>query len=162
MTKLVIVSDSHNTPRALKSILRAEKDANALLYLGDGLRDLDLALTEQPGLRAYAVAGNCDFGALEPQDGLVAFEKLVVYYTHGHNHSVKYDLDVLARAAQARGAEIALFGHSHIPHNEQRDGVLLFNPGSCSRNTNGSKSYGVLVLENGKILSAEHKEVPKV
>ena len=82
MTKLVIVSDSHNTPRALKRILRAAKDANALLYLGDGLRDLDLALTEQPGLRSYAVAGNCDFDALEPQDGLVAFEKLIVYYTH--------------------------------------------------------------------------------
>lgn len=161
MTKLVIVSDSHNSPRALKCILKAEPDAAALIFLGDGLKDVDLALTERPQLRTYAVAGNCDFGALEPQDGLAAFEKVIVYYTHGHMYSVKYELDSLTRAAQNRGAEVALFGHSHIPHNELRDGVLLFNPGSCSRNMNGSNTYGVLLLENGRVVEAAHKEVPK-
>ncbi len=66
-------------------------------------------------MKVYAVAGNCDFGALEPLDGLAAFDQVVVFYTHGHMYGVKYDLDTLADAAAARGAEVALFGHTHKP-----------------------------------------------
>ena len=74
------------------------------IYVADeplNLRDLEQALTFYPSLRAYAVAGNCDFGALEPLDGLAAFDGVVVFYTHGHMYGVKYDLDTLADAAAA-------------------------------------------------------------
>ncbi len=111
MTKLLILSDSHNSRLAIENILAAEADSiDALIFLGDGLRDLEQALTFYPSLRAYAVAGNCDFGALEPLDGLAAFDGVVVFYTHGHMYGVKYDLDTLADAAAARGANVALFG----------------------------------------------------
>ena len=134
MTKLLILSDSHNSRLAIENILAAEADSiDALIFLGDGLRDLEQALTFYPSLRAYAVAGNCDFGALEPLDGLAAFDGVVVFYTHGHMYGVKYDLDTLADAAAARGANVALFGHTHIPVAEERGGVFLFNPGSCAR-----------------------------
>ena len=121
MTKLLILSDSHNSRLAIENILAAEADSiDALIFLGDGLRDLEQALTFYPSLRAYAVAGNCDFGALEPLDGLAAFDGVVVFYTHGHMYGVKYDLDTLADAAAARGANVALFGHTHIPVAEER------------------------------------------
>lgn len=107
------------------------------------------------------MAGNCDYGALEPLDGLAAFDQTVVFYTHGHMYGVKYDLDTLADAATARGAEVALFGHSHIPHAEQRGKVFLFNPGSCGRCYTGPDTYGLLTLENGAVTAYEHKEVPK-
>ena len=107
MTKLLILSDSHNSRLAIENILAAEADSiDALIFLGDGLRDLEQALTFYPSLRAYAVAGNCDFGALEPLDGLAAFDGVVVFYTHGHMYGVKYDLDTLADAAAARGAGV--------------------------------------------------------
>lgn len=161
MTKLVILSDSHNSADAIKRILKTEADADAAIFLGDGLRDLEIALTMHPHLRVYSVAGNCDYGALEPLDGMAAFEQVVLFYTHGHMYGVKYDLDTLAEAASARGAQIALFGHTHRPLAEQRGRVFLFNPGSCGRCYTGPDTYGVLTLENGRLLSAEHKEVPK-
>ena len=162
MTKLLILSDSHNSSDAVARILKAESDQiDALIFLGDGLRDLELALTKYPKLRAYAVAGNCDFGALEPYDGLVAFDGVIVFYTHGHMYGVKYDLDTISDAAAARGAQVALFGHTHIPAAERRNGVFLFNPGSCGRCYTGPNTYGLLTLEDGKILAHEHKEVPK-
>ena len=161
MTKLVILSDSHNSEPAIRRILKAEADADALIFLGDGLRDLERALTTAPRLRAYAVAGNCDYGALEPLDGLAAFDKVVVFYTHGHMYGVKYDTDTLVDTAAARGAEVALFGHTHIPIAKQQGPVFLFNPGSWGRCYLGPDTYGVMVLDNGKILSAEHREVPK-
>ena len=131
MTKLLILSDSHNSRLAIENILAAEADSiDALIFLGDGLRDLEQALTFYPSLRAYAVAGNCDFGALEPLDGLAAFDGVVVFYTHG-------------------------------PVAEERGGVLLFNPGSCGRCYTGPNTYGILTLADGKVVSHEHKEVPK-
>ena len=134
MTKLLILSDSHNSRLAIENILAAEADSiDALVFLGDGLRDLEQTLTLYPRLRAYAVAGNCDFGALEPLDGLAAFDGVVVFYTHGHMYGVKYDLDTLSDAAAARGANVALFGHTHVPVAEQRGDVFLFNPGSIGK-----------------------------
>ena len=162
MTKLLILSDSHSNRLALEHILKAEADhIDALIFLGDGLRDLELALTLYPRLRAYSVAGNCDYGALEPLDGLAAFDGVVIFYTHGHMYGVKYDLDTLDDAAAARGAEVALFGHTHIPHAEQRGKVFLFNPGSCGRCYTGANTYGILTLDGGKVTAYEHKEVPK-
>ena len=127
---------------------------------GDGLRDLEEALTFYPKMKVYAVAGNCDFGALEPLDGLAAFDQVVIFYTHGHMYGVKYDLDTLTDAAEARGAEVALFGHTHVPVAEQHGAVCLFNPGSCGRCYTGPNTYGILTLDKGRIVHHEHKEVP--
>jgi hypothetical protein len=161
MTKLLVLSDSHNCVNAVRRVLAAEKDADALLFLGDGLRDLELVLTEHPHLRVYAVAGNCDYGALEPLDGLAAFDGVLLFYTHGHMYGVKYELDTIAEAAAARGADVALFGHTHHPLAERHGEVFLFNPGSCGRCYSGPDTYGVLTLDHGTLVSAEHKEVPR-
>ena len=57
MTKLLILSDSHSNRLALEHILKAEADhIDALIFLGDGLRDLEQTLTLYPRLRAYPVA----------------------------------------------------------------------------------------------------------
>ena len=116
MTKLLVLSDSHGGRAAIERVLLKENaNIDALVFLGDGLRDLEQALTLYPRLRAYSVAGNCDYGALEPMDGLAAFDQTIAFYTHGHMYGVKYDLDTLTDAAAARGAEVALFGHTHVP-----------------------------------------------
>ena len=143
MTKLLILSDSHNSASAVERILHAESDANAVVFLGDGLRDLEEALTLHPKMKVYAV------------------DQVVVFYTHGHMYGVKYDLDTLADAAAARGAEVALFGHTHKPTALQKNGVFLFNPGSCGRCYTGPNTYGVMLLDKGKITSFAHKEVPQ-
>ena len=161
MTKLLILSDSHGSAQAVRRILAAESDADAVIFLGDGLRDLERALDAAPKTRVYSVAGNCDYGALEPLDGLAAFDGVVIFYTHGHMYGVKYDLDTLAEAAAARGAEVALYGHTHIPMDEQRGTVRLFNPGSCGRCYTGPDTYGVMILADGRVARAEHKEVPR-
>ena len=162
MTKLLVLSDSHGGRPAIERVLLKENaNIDALVFLGDGLRDLEQALTPYPRLRAYSVAGNCDYGALEPMDGLAAFDQTIAFYTHGHMYGVKYDLDTLADAAAARGAEVALFGHTHKPIALQKNGVFLFNPGSCGRCYTGPNTYGVMLLDKGRIASFAHKEVPQ-
>ncbi len=160
MTKLIILSDSHGDADSIRRVLAQEKTIGAVIYLGDGIRDMEAAMEDHPGLRYYLVGGNCDFHSFYPREALAPFEKSILYYTHGHIHGVKYDVTTLARAAKARGAKIALFGHTHKPLLQELEGITLFNPGSCGRCYTGDNTYGVLTLEDGALVSAEHKPVP--
>ena len=92
--------------------------------------------------------GNCDYASFAPPDGLAAFGGVLFYYTHGNLYHVKNELDTLADAARARGADAALYGHTHCAGCEERSGVVLFNPGALSR-VQGRGSYGVVMVENG-------------
>ena len=57
MTKLLVLSDSHGGRAAIERVLLKENaNIDALVFLGDGLRDLEQALTPYPRLRAYSVA----------------------------------------------------------------------------------------------------------
>ena len=159
--RIIVMSDSHRNFRNVQRVVEKHPDADLYIHLGDGEREFEDVQNLYPNRRYLWVAGNCDFGALEPLDGLAAFDGVVVFYTHGHMYGVKYDLDTLADAAAARGANVALFGHTHIPVAEERGGVFLFNPGSCGRCYTGPNTYGILTLADGKVVSHEHKEVPK-
>ena len=154
MTKLLVLSDSHGARDAIERILSKEQNnVDAVIFLGDGLRDLEQTLAFFPHLRVYSVAGNCDFGALEPLDGLAAFDGVVIFYTHGHMYGVKYDLDTLADAASARGAEVALFGHTHCPVCKEMNGIYFFNPGALA-----DCSYGIIDIENN-IVNCKHARI---
>ena len=81
MTRLVVVSDSHGNPAALRRAIASVPDASAVFFLGDGIRDLLQVRGEFPGLRFYPVAGNCDFQRSYPAEGLVPFEGKLIFYT---------------------------------------------------------------------------------
>ena len=49
----------------------------------------------------------------------------------GHTLCVVHALESLSLDLRAAGVRAVIFGHSHIPHNESRDGILYFNPGSA-------------------------------
>ena len=60
----------------------------------------------------------------------------------------------LLAAARRAGADIALFGHTHIPHEEYdpESGIYLFNPGSIGEPRAGRPSYGILSLSGKNVL----------
>ena len=47
------------------------------------------------------------------------------------------------------------------PLPSRKNGVFLFNPGSCGRCYTGPNTYGVMLLDKGRITSFAHKEVPQ-
>ncbi len=152
-TRIVVVSDIHGEVSAMRWVLRHE-NADALIFLGDGLRDLHTAIEREkqrapaaPRPPVYAVRGNCDAGAPDPAEAVVCLGKVLFFYTHGHYYSVKTGTDPLAQIAADRGADVALYGHTHERNLEvplaQRPAV--FNPGAL---LNGS--YGVITAGNGK------------
>lgn len=88
---------------------------------------------------------------------LAPFGGVLFYYTHGHLYGVKSGLTELAEAADARGAQSALFGHTHRQTLEKRGGVVLFNPGALSSQC-GEGHYGIAIVQEGSV-RFEHRKL---
>jgi uncharacterized protein len=65
---------------------------------------------------------------------------------------VLHDLAQLDLNPKAAGFAVVISGHSHVPKQETRDGVLYFNPGSAGpRRFKLPVSIGKLALEDGSV-----------
>ena len=64
--------------------------------------------------------------------------------------SVSLGLECLRTEAVARGFDIAMFGHTHRPFYENKNGLILLNPGSLSypRQENRLPSYAVMNIDD--------------
>ena len=74
------------------------------------------------------VRGNVDrgeFGQSLPHSEVVEYAGHLIYVIH--------DIDQLQIDPKAAGFRMVIYGHSHIPKIEHRDGVIFFNPGSAGR-----------------------------
>lgn len=155
--KLVIVSDTHGNTLALREVLDREQDADFVLHLGDGLADLVEIQHTGRCPQAYEVRGNCDYAPGVPSERLCGFGGKLIFMTHGNGYEVKLTTGALLGAAKRKNADIALFGHTHIPYYAVSGGVTLFNPGSISHSAHGRPGYGTLTLNEGEEPQFEHK-----
>jgi len=65
---------------------------------------------------------------------------------------VLHDLAQLDLKPRAAGFSVVVSGHSHVPKQETRDGVLYFNPGSAGpRRFKLPVSVGRLILKDGRV-----------
>ena len=148
--KLLIFSDSHGyLPLMEKAVRREQPDR--IIHLGDHFRDGEELHGRFPQIPMAQVAGNCDrFSSLLrlPETGIERWGNVKFLLTHGHLQNVKRTLLPLELAAREQGANVALFGHTHSPFCQMEQGVLLFNPGTCSYD---GGSYGRMILEAGRL-----------
>jgi len=93
-----------------------------------------------------AVRGNIDKAAWArklPETEVVELEGISIYVLH--------DLARLDLKPKAAGFAVVVSGHSHVPKQEIRDGVLYFNPGSAGpRRFKLPVTLGKLIVENGR------------
>lgn len=150
--KLCVISDSHLCRERLQQAVRAEEDCDAFIHLGDLAVDAEYLkrLTDRP---VYAVRGNCDLGSALSAEQTLDLEGIRLLLCHGHERRVKTELYPLLLRAREIGAQIALFGHTHIPLRVQEEGVLLLNPGALK-----DGRYALLTLEAGSV-TAELKRL---
>jgi putative phosphoesterase len=96
-----------------------------------------------------AIRGNIDrvpWSRKLPETDVLEVGGILIYILHD---LTKLDLD-----PRAAGFAVVVSGHSHIPKQETRDGVLYFNPGSAGpRRFKLPVSVGKLIVENGCVQS---------
>lgn len=143
--KVVILSDSHGNFSSMIDAIEKEGNVDMIIHAGDVLRDVEDLKIMYPMQRIVYVKGNNDFWERDAEnDCFFTFDKVKVFVTHGHNYGVKYSLEKLKQHAKRLGADVCIFGHTHSPHNENADGIIMLNPGSTVR------SYGVLETNGGR------------
>lgn len=118
--KLAILSDTHGLLRP--EVLEHLSTADAILHGGDiNKQSIVDKLSQYAPL--YVVRGNNDKEWAEaiPHDLTVTLEGVTFYLVHNRKEVPK-DLSEV---------DVVVFGHSHKYLQEEKDGVLWLNPGSC-------------------------------
>ena len=149
--RILVISDSHRKTNIIDKIISSQPDARHVFFLGDNASDIEDFEFIYPDKIFHSVCGNCDFASTLPAVGLEIVAGKRIFYTHGHNYSVKYGLSKLKEIAEQNNYDIILFGHTHVSQVLYEDGRYFVNPGSCSCGRDGSKnSYAVIdIVENG-------------
>lgn len=150
--RILILSDSHSNPYALRRAINEQPSVKDIFFLGDLTDDIEKIKDEYPNKTFRIVSGNCDRASLYPTVGFDTVNGKKIMFTHGHKYSVKFTLSHLMDTAKQNGVDIALFGHTHIAWTEYADGVYLINPGSVSESRRGPNSYAVIDIEENGIL----------
>ena len=163
--RFIIFSDSHGFDFKMRKAIEANLGAglDGMIFLGDGLAGAKQTAADF-GLTLYAVAGNCDAGVdvtkSETYERMLEFDGIKVLILHGHRNFVKNDLMYAETYARKKGADVLLYGHTHIRDdryvNEGR-GLYVFNPGSITLPKDDFMSFGLMELRDGQIMLSHGK-----
>ncbi len=123
-----------------------------ILHAGDFVATEVLELLESLGPPVHAVHGNVDEPALRvrlPAVRMVEAEGARILLTHDGGPSGGR----LARLrARYPGTDAVVFGHSHRPLHEERDGFHIFNPGSpTDRRRAPAHTMGLATARDGRL-----------
>lgn len=157
--KAVVFSDSHGNYAVLEAVVEKNPDAELFIFLGDGIDEAETLGYIYNEKRLLAVSGNCDYGSAAPEFALTEFCGKKIFYCHGAYFGVKSSLSGAISAAKEGGAEILLFGHTHIPFTGKKDGLYIMNPGSCGRPRTGVPSYGTIEISDSGEIVLSIKEI---
>ena len=139
-----VISDTHGLLRP--EALAALQGSDYIIHAGDigDPQILDKLVAIAP---LTAVRGNVDHGAWTrkiPATNVLEIGEISIYVLHNLQ-----ELDLKPEAAKFA---VVVYGHSHVPKQEVKDGVLYFNPGSAGpRRFKLPVSVGRMTIEDGRI-----------
>lgn len=158
--KILVVSDSHGLDTHLLAVIDRVKPIDLFIHCGDYGRFDEYAesFTECP---VEMVCGNGDYCSPYPGETIVQAGSHKLFVTHGHAYGVKSGLSRLAERARTLGADVALYGHTHIPEQREIDGITIINPGSISlpRQTGRIPSFAIIELDDKENLHFTIKHI---
>ena len=147
--RLAILSDTHGLLRP--QVVEYLKTADAILHGGDINKP---AIVEQLQQFAplYIVRGNNDKEWAEdiPHDLTVTLEGVTFFLVH-NKKEVPADLS---------GVDVVVFGHSHKYVQEEKDGLLWLNPGSCGPRRFHQEITMMMAEIEGGTIQVEKIDIP--
>ena len=118
-----VISDTHGLLRP--EALAALQGSQHIIHAGD-IGDPAILDKLRQIAPVTAIRGNVDrspWAASIPDSNVLEIEGISIYVIHNLQ-----ELDLKPGAA---GFAAVIYGHSHVPKREMKDGVLFFNPGSA-------------------------------
>lgn len=138
--KIFVLADTHNHLPANLEALAA--DADEIWHLGDVCAPHIFETIENLGPTVTLVRGNCDSNFEWPL--VVDLER----------NGIRFRLVHIPPERAPEKIDVLLHGHTHVPRNERREGVLFLNPGCVTRPNRGAPaSVATLdIAPDGKLL----------
>jgi uncharacterized protein len=141
---LGVISDTHGLLRP--EALQALRGSDHIIHAGD-VGDPEILDRLREIAPVTAVRGNVDRGSWAR-----ALAKTEVLEAGGISVYVLHILAELDLKPDTADIAAVIYGHSHMPKQESRDGVLYFNPGSAGpRRFNLPVTVGRLAIEGRKV-----------
>jgi uncharacterized protein len=143
--RIGLISDTHGLlrPQAVEAL----KGCELILHAGD-VGSFDILNELRNVAPVIAVEGNVDHGNRNlrlPPTASVTIGGRIVYVLH--------ILDELERMPAPAGVSVVVYGHSHKPSIEARNGVQYVNPGSAGpRRFRLPVTVGELTIVNGELV----------
>ena len=142
MIRIGLISDTHGLLRP--EALSALRGSDFIVHGGD-IGEGDILETLATIAPVTAVRGNNDSGAWAEclqENERITLGGIVIHAIH--------DVGQLRIDPRAEGVDVVVYGHSHKPLVDRRDGVLFVNPGSAGpRRFTLPIAAGELVVERG-------------
>ena len=153
--RIAVISDTHmpRGPRRLPDgCVERLRAADAILHAGDLMELEVLHALQALGPPVHAVRGNVDSSELQAR-----LPRQLVLELAGARIGIVHDagpsggrLERMRRRCPA--AQAVVFGHSHIPLHEVRDGFQIFNPGSPTERRRAPRhTMGMATVTDGEI-----------
>lgn len=118
-----VISDTHG--KISKQALHALQGSDIIFHAGDvGTPEVLQSLEKIAPV--YPVRGNTDRGIWAqslPMTQMVEIGDKLFYVLH--------DIEELSIDPKSIGVDVIIYGHTHVPKEERREGILYFNPGSA-------------------------------
>ena len=139
-----VISDTHGLLR--REALEALRGSQHIIHAGD-VGEPEILEKLASIAPVTAIRGNVDKGAWArklPETEVVQIAGVSIYMLH--------DLAKLDLKPEAAGFAVVVSGHSHVPKQRTRQGVLYFNPGSAGpRRFKLPVTIGKLTISEGKV-----------
>ena len=136
-----VISDTHGL--LCSEAVDALRGSQHIIHAGD-VGDPEILRQLGAVAPVTAIRGNVDKGVWArklPETEVVEIGGVSIYILH--------DIAKLDLKPEAAGFQVVIYGHSHVPKHETRDGVLYLNPGSA-----GPRRFG-LPVSVGRITMVE-------
>lgn len=149
--RILVVSDTHGDIKSLQKAVKSQPSAEVIIHCGDGDEQVQYLKNTIKDKMIVGVRGNCDWASMLPAKETLCICGKKIFVTHGHLYNAKTGLYRIICAAKEEGADILLFGHTHIPLTDYDSGLHILNPGSCH---GYMASYGYIdITDKGDIVT---------
>ena len=153
--KIGVIADTHIPVLAEKlprKVYDYFKECDLIIHAGD-MVEMSVVEELEKLAETKAVWGNMDSYEVKrrlPEKIVldVAGKKIGVI----HGRGPAFNVLKTVTGAFRKKPDIIIFGHSHIPFNEKKDGTLFFNPGSATDNVfPQNRSFGIIEIDGDAI-----------
>jgi putative phosphoesterase len=153
--KVGVIADTHlrQASRELAELIAGPfKDVEMVLHAGD-ITELDV-LQAFGGKEIQAVCGNMDSPAVRrqfPSQHTLQLGKFKIGLIHGWGRPQRIEERIRREFSEV---DCIVYGHTHVPSQVTREGVLFFNPGAFGGGfVTAKRTFGLLDL--GETMSGE-------